>query len=485
MSAAGDLGALQQIKHIVVLMMENRSFDHMLGYLTLDGMPEVNGLKGDESNPDVDGTVHPAWEFGDDQTAFHIPGTPEADKSLDPCHSPRCVAVQLGGGNAGFVKNFVTEKNPPAAWRKLPMGHYTGDHLPVYDHLARQFCVCDAWHSSIPGDTWPNRLYSLTGTAAPSVASQHPLFKELVDGVGAAALDNVPLYDLAAFTRQLADGQWRWYSHDPATLRAADATYRDPTDFKTDNFSYFDRTTISLATQGLEGLLVGQDSFLDDAANGTLRSVSWIDPNFIDLHILDPGSNDDHPPGDVLAGQALVLDVYEALVNSPGWADTVLVIVYDEHGGFYDHVAPPPVNDGSGFPTYGLRVPALVVGPRVTQGVSHQLFDHTALIKTILLRFAAKSDAAIRAMGARVVNSPHLGLLLEDQPRSQTPDRGDLHTRLDEWRAAARAQRRSQTATPSVAPDGAGHPLSLNEFQADFARFGIAMRHAGLPGGTP
>ena len=180
-----------------------------------------------------------------------------------------------------------------------------------------------------------------------------------------------------------------------------------------------------------------------------------------------------------------MLDVYEALVNSPGWADTVLVIVYDEHGGFYDHVAPPPVNDGSGFPTYGLRVPALVVGPRVTQGVSHQLFDHTALIKTILLRFAAKSDAAIRAMGARVVNSPHLGLLLEDQPRSQTPDRGDLHTRLDEWRAAARAQRRSQTATPSVAPDGAGHPLSLNEFQADFARFGIAMRHAGLPGGTP
>ncbi len=484
MSAAGDLGALQQINHIVVLMMENRSFDHMLGYLTRDGMPEVNGLKGDESNPDVDGTIHQVWEFGDDQTAFHIPGTPAADKSLDPCHSPRCVDVQLGGGNSGFVKNFVTEKNPPAAWRKLPMGHYTAEHLPVYDHLARQFCVCDAWHSSIPGDTWPNRLYSLTGTAGPSVASQHPFFKQLVDAVGAAALDNVPLYDLAAFTRHLADGQWRWYSHDPATLRAVDPTYRDPTDFKTGNFSYFDRTTISLATQGLEGLLVGQDSFLDDAANGTLRSVSWIDPNFIDLSVLDPNSNDDHPPSDVLAGQQLVLDVYHALVNSPTWNDTLLVITYDEHGGFYDHVAPPGVNDGSGFTTYGLRVPTIVVGPRVKNFVSHDFFDHTALIRTILLRFAADPTAAVK-MGARVANSPHLGGLLGDV-RTDLADHGDLHAQLDAWRDKARALRQVQPGGgPAPAGDGAGQPLVLNSFAQEFGSFALAMRASGLAPGHP
>ncbi|HEU0315823.1 MAG TPA: alkaline phosphatase family protein [Solirubrobacteraceae bacterium] len=484
MAAADDLEALQQINHIVVLMMENRSFDHMLGYLTKDGMSEVNGLKGDESNPDVDGTACQVWEFGDDQTAFHIPGTPAADKSLDPCHSPRCVSVQLGGGNTGFVKNFVTEKSPPAAWRKLPMGHYTSDHLPVYDHLARQFCVCDAWHSSIPGDTWPNRLYSLTGTAAPSVASQQPFFKELVDAVGAAALDNVPLYNLAAFTRQLADGQWRWYSHDPATLRAADPTYRDPTDFKTDNFSYFDRTTISLATQGLEGLLVGQDSFLDDAAKGNLRSVSWIDPNFIDLSVLDPNSNDDHPPSDVLAGQQLALDVYHALVNSPNWNDTLLVITYDEHGGFYDHVAPPRVNDGSGYATYGLRVPALVVGPRVKNFVCHDFFDHTALIKTILLRFAA-DPAAVTRMGARVAASPHLGGLL-GAVRTDLADHGDLHAQLDAWRARARALREVQPGgAPAAAGDGAGQPLALNAFAQEFGSFALAMRASGLAPGHP
>ena len=479
MAANSDLAGLQQVKHIVVLMMENRSFDHMLGYLKNDGMPEVDGLTGQESNQDVDGTVYTTWELGDDQTAFHLPGTPAADKSLDPCHSAPCVAAQVAGGMAGFVKNFVTKKNPPPAWRKLPMGHYTADHLPVYDHLARQFCVCDAWHCSIPGDTWPNRLYALAGAMGPSVASQHPFFKDLANAAGAAALNDIPLYEVAAFTRQLADAQWRWYSHDPATLRAADATYRDPLDFKTDNFSYFDRKAISLATEGVEALIVGQDSFLDDAANGALRDVSWIDPNFIDLSVLDPNSNDDHPPSDVLAGQQLVLDVYDALVNSPNWNDTLLVITYDEHGGFYDHVEPPPVDDGSGFATYGLRVPAIVVGPRVRNFVCHDFFDHAALIKTILLRFAADPAAAVAHMGARVANSPHLGGLLGDV-RTDLVDHGDLHAQLDAWRAKAAALR----AGGGVAP-GAGEPLVLNSFAQEFGSFALAMRAEGLAAGHP
>ena len=96
---------------------------------------------------------------------------------------------------------------------------------------------------------------------------------------------------------------------------------------------------MSWLTQALEAAIVTHDSFLDDAAKGELRDVSWIDPNFIDLSVLDPNSNDDHPPSDVKAGQALVLELYEALANSPNWEDTVLVIVYDEHGGFYDHVS--------------------------------------------------------------------------------------------------------------------------------------------------
>src|ERR671922_50580 len=253
------LARLRAVKHIVVLMMENRSFDHMLGYLKTDGMPEVNGLNGDEFNLAPDGTK-----------------------------------VAIGGGLGPF-----------------------------------------------------------------------------------ALLKGAPIYDVPAFTRQLHDKQWRWYSHDPATLRAVDGHYRDLLDIKRDNFTYYDRKRVSLITQLTEGPIVARDSFLDDAAKGELRDVSWIDPNFIDLNVLDPNSNDDHPPSDIRAGQAFVLELYEALRRSPNWNDTVLVIVYDEHGGFYDHQSPPTVSDDTDYATLGVRVPALVVGPRVKQEVSHQVFQHT------------------------------------------------------------------------------------------------------------
>ncbi len=480
------LGRLHAIKHIVVLMMENRSFDHMLGYLERAGMPEVEGLAGDEVNLDAQGNRYPVFELGADQTAFHRPGEP-LDKSLDPCHSKACVADQLAGGNGGFVRNFIAQKSPPAAQRGLVMGHYTAAELPVYDYLARQYGVCDAWHSSVPGDTWPNRLYALAAREAEKV---HPsLIKELAGLLGGGqlkALENAPIYDVPAFTRQLADNQWRWYSHDPATLRAADSHYRDFKHINRDNFAYFDRKKISLLTETAEGLIVTHDGFLDDAAKGELRQVSWIDPNFIDLDILDPNSNDDHPPSDIRAGQALVLDLYEALLATPEWDDTLLVIVYDEHGGFYDHVPPPAINDRSGYATLGVRVPALLVGPRVKKGVCKQVFEHTTLIKTILTRFAANPEAAIRAMGPRVAEAPHLGIALQDQPRTDIADHAQVRAHVDQWRSAARAVRQAPT-TGGVSPasDGAGQPLVLHELQAEFARFALAMRHAGLPAGQP
>jgi hypothetical protein len=113
-------------------------------------------------------------------------------------------------------------------------------------------------------------------------------------------------------------------SHDPATLRAADAHYRDVTDIKRDNFTYYDRKRVSVITEAAEALMVGRDSFLDDAAKGELRDVSWIDPNFIDLNVLDPNSNDDHPPSDIRAGQAFILELYEALRRSAHRTDRVL-----------------------------------------------------------------------------------------------------------------------------------------------------------------
>jgi phospholipase C len=489
------LARLSQIRHFIVVMMENRSFDQMLGYLKRDGLPDVNGLDGDEVNFDVNGKPVQVFEWGADQTVLHPPQD-HTGKILDPCHSTACVREQLADSNGGFVQNFLAtrkdRRGKPVGiapqYRRLPMGYYSSSHLPTYDFLARNFCVCDSWHSSVPGDTWANRLFALAGREGPrALPGPLKLFLALCKRE-LRVLKDAPLYKVEAFTRQLEDEQWRWYSHDPATLRAADARYRKFSDLDRENFAFFDRQKVSLLTRVLEEAIVSPDSFLDDCASERLRDVSWIDPNFVDLDVLDPNSNDDHPPSDVRAGQAFVLEVYEALRNSAEWENTLLVVLYDEHGGFYDHVAPPALDfdDGSGYATYGVRVPALVVGPRVARGVCHRVFDHTTLIKTILQRFAAAPERAIAGMGPRVARAPHLGVVLLDDPRSDTPEPEEAREAIDAWSAEARASRRGTAAVGhSSAPDGAGRPFALHEFQEDFVRFALAMRAMGLPPGQP
>jgi phospholipase C len=495
------LDRLRQIKHVVVVMMENRSFDHMLGYLSLPGPDgvapnsQVNGLTGPEVNFNLgpDGTRVPITAFDADGNTVQRKGE-ALQKRLDPDHSPHGVAIQLGerrGGGYpmdGFVNSFVTSRNAADNVGKdlwvVPMGYYTAKDLPAYDFLARHYCICDNWHSSIPGDTWPNRLYSLAATNAEP--KREDFFEKLKHLFSDTPLGHAPIFDVRAFTHQLDSSQWRWYSHDPATLRAADGSYRDlEKGLMAGNFAYFDRKKMSLLTKALEAPIVGHDSFLDDAAKGQLRDVSWIDPNFIDLSILDPNSNDDHPPTDIRSGQAFILEIYDALTRSPNWEDTVLVVVYDEHGGFYDHVSPPPIDDGSGYPSLGVRVPALIVGPRVRNIVCHETFDHTALIKTILTRFAADPSQAVQRMGTRVMNAQHLGIVLADEPRTDVPPHDEPRQALDDWRIRARADRRAAPdRAPAPAPDGAGRPLVLHDFQEDFGRFALAMRHL-LPPSQP
>ena len=134
-------------------------------------------------------------------------------------------------------------------------------------------------------------------------------------------------------------------------------------------FAYFDRRS-----------LLAPRNFLDDAAAGKLPAVSWIDPNFYDVSFIGPsGSNDDHPPSDLLAGQELVLKTYTALLNSPNWSKTMLIITYDEHGGFYDHVLPPAAQDDSpAFRTYGVRVPVdrRLALHRTRKRLQHRLRPH-------------------------------------------------------------------------------------------------------------
>jgi phospholipase C len=454
---------LQKIDHVVVLMLENRSFDHMLGYLGLRGQQEVRGLSMDFVNESSTGArFHPRQL-----------GNTRLPKAQDPCHSIRCVADQIAGGEmSGFVRNFAATY--PDEDPSVVMGFYTDYDVPVYDYLAHNFCLCDAWHASVPGSTWVNRLYSLSGQAR---ADQ----EGMKDG-------GRLFWDFPAFTRHLeeANVDWRWYSHDPATLRLADSRYREAGWLsEREHFRFFDRKAVGGFTDLAEELIVDEDdSFLDDARHGKLPSVSWIDPNFIDLSIFERNSNDDHPPSDIHGAQELVLTLFRALVESDKsqFDKTMLVLTYDEHGGFFDHVTPPPASDDNpDFPAYGVRVPAFVVSPFVEPGtVSHMLFDHTSLIRTILLRFA---PGAADAMGSRVSNANHLGTLLTRSTPSPRTDYSTLVARLASLRAHSAAVSRLGSPAPSERPSAP----PLKGFPAEMAQAAQQLRAAktGLPAGRP
>ena len=402
--------ALDRIDHIVVLMLENRSFDHMLGYLRLSGRrPELDGLVPEMANayhdqsgkfPHFDGLSFPVHELLDTRMK----------KSQDPPHGGSSVDKQLANDNGGFVQTYMDERGGPTEVHPGDvMGYHSERHLPVYDHLSEKFCICDRWYSSVPGSTFPNRLYSMAGRAAGKRENDHP-----------------PIYHLPSFFRHL-DGvkgvSWATFVHNVTPiLWGVDNDY--PFNHLLDeHVAWFDghfRPPHFGAT------------FIQRAASGKLPSVSWIDPSFADLNnglmrLISPPSNDDHPPSDVALGQALVLKIYDALASSKLWTKTLFVITYDEHGGFFDHVPPPldpPDDDPQTFNRYGVRVPALVISPLVgRRSFSHQVFDHTSIIKTILLRFARQGNT-IPDMGKRVTQAQHLGVLLTEQtPRpAETPE---------------------------------------------------------------
>jgi phospholipase C len=478
MGESEQRSGLENIEHIVVLMLENRSFDHMLGYLSLEhGRDEVDGLKPGMSNA-ANGKEYPVAHA----TATHVP-----DPHWDPDHSAAQTDLQIGGGKMdGFAASFahtLARRNVPNPDPGVVMQYYNGSDLPVYHHLSENFCVCDRWHSSVPGATWPNRLYALTGGAAGSRDDKPK---------------PPPIYGRNAFIRHLdaANVSWRWYAYDVGTLRCVDHEYLIG---HHGHFAYVDRPKLPLLTALEEDLVIDEDaaSFVEDAHRGKLAQVSWVDPNFKDVNLAHIQSNDDHPPSDVQDGQELVFLVYNALASGPKWDRTLLLVLYDEHGGFHDHVAPPeaPDDDPETFGRYGIRVPALVVSPWVAQrSVSNTLFDHTSIIKTILTRFCPGElerrtgvDSVIHwlepghphYMGKRVAEAADVGELLTEQSPRPAPDRADLV----QWVAGRHAQAAAKVATDPVAfhaEDRIFTDLQHNVIAAE-----QHIRDQGLPAGQP
>jgi phosphoesterase family protein len=197
---------LGKIDHIVVLMLENRSFDHMLGYVSLEGgRGDVDGLRAEFAN-EHDGRSYPV---------HHLDSTVIED---DPDHSASAVDLQIGGGKmSDFVESYAETLSSNDVQDADPgrvIGYYNAADVPVYDHLASEFAVCDRWFSSVPGATWPNRLYAICGRAAGS-RDDRPLHLP-------------PMYNQPSFVRHLdANGiSWHWYSFEAGTLRFADGHYK-------------------------------------------------------------------------------------------------------------------------------------------------------------------------------------------------------------------------------------------------------------------
>jgi len=457
---------LKKIDHIVVLVLENRSFDQVLGYLSLPaskkgrGRRDVDGLTGDEFNLEP-GDLPP--DQADNAGTPHDPRIrrvfrlPRTVFPVDPGHSAGSVRTQLGGNDldppmGGFVRNFI-EVLASEETRPLPkpgdiMGYYTGDQVPTYDLLGEHFAVCDRWFSSMPGPTWPNRMFLYCGTSngiiknPGSIVNYPPEYDTMPERLIIHVLDK---YDV----------KWRIYSHDFAWMRF---------------FRSFDPGPIPALSR-----VDKFAKFLKACEDGKLPAVSFIDPNWIDIGG-GPGTSDDHPPADIAGGQRLVATVYEGLRTGKNrlLEKTLLIVTYDEHGGFYDHVLPPAAPDykasrSSVLKTYGVRVPALVVSAWVPKrSACHTLFDHTSILKTILLRFA--NQTAINSMGRRVAAANHLGELLSlDRPQ----------TGLRPAPARALAARQKQALTRIAVEPGRPTDLAVlvTEARAHFLARGVPVEH--------
>jgi phospholipase C len=383
------------IRHVVVLMLENRSFDCMLGRLYLKSAA-FDGIDGSETNTwhMPDGTERQIQVWADPTLTAQTVVIPDPD----PGELFDDIQMQLRGladdartlnptfTMGGFVDNYMRQPvtTPPSDPRAV-MHCFTPDQVPVISQLARAFGVSDRWHASAPCQTWPNRFFAHTGTAAGYVNNTPTHF---------------PYRMPTVFSRLSAVGQtWQIYFHDiPQSSTLADLWQHTLT-----NFSHFEH------------------DFASDAANSRLPSYSFIEPRYFTDTVLNKVPNDSHPPHNVAYGEQLIADVYNALRSGPAWQQTLLLITCDEHGGCYDHAPPPRATppdvlhpDGFDFSYFGIRVPAVIISPYVKAGSvlrppGTTPFDHTSIIATLRKLFK------IAALTHRDAAAPDLlGSLLEE-----------------------------------------------------------------------
>lgn len=362
------------IQHIFVLVLENRSFDHMLGFSGITGtdaetqqQSAIRGLSGTESNA-----------VGD--RAFTVIRGADYTMPSDPHHEFDSVLLQLCGSgvnyphggkyppidDSGFVASYISSSggSDPGEVMKC----YSPEQLPVLVALAKEFAVCDNWHASLPGPTLPNRMFV---HAASSGGLDHsPSTVEIIEWESIAhfAFPNGTIFDILqanGITRRL-------YAGDDFPMASA-----------------------------LKGISLDDirhySQFVNDLQQPSFPySYVHIEPSYDVLNNYKNGTSQ-HPLGDVRRGEALIKSTYEAIRNSSYWPNSMLIITWDEHGGFYDHALPGPAiapgdttpdnphnQNGFTFEQYGPRVPTLVISPLIPQNlIDHRLYDHASIPATI------------------------------------------------------------------------------------------------------
>ena len=409
---------MHPIEHVVVLMLENRSFDVLLGRL-YPKSAQFDGLAGDESNPwhKPNGTVEtiPVWN-SDEVTA-------EAARLPDPEPGELFsdVTMQLFGLTAdlsapptmdGFVDNYV--RQPPPYHPDDPRGVMHGflpAQVPAISTLAKAFGVSDRWHASAPCETWPNRYFAHCGTAGGYVNNDRSRFPS-----------QWPRTMPTIFRRLDRHGYgWKIYFHDlPQTATLLDLWPKIPTRF-----------------------CLFEAEFERHARSGRLPAYSFIEPRYFPSLLGNKPPNDQHPPHNLLFGEQLIATVYNAVRNAPTWPRTLLIITYDEHGGCYDHAPPPaavppggPYPDGFHFDRYGVRVPAVIVSPYIApgsvvrpppqpDGAPAAPFDHASIPATLHKLFNIGAP-----LTPRVAAAPDLlSALTLDSPDNQGPERLSIDPR--------------------------------------------------------
>jgi phospholipase C len=319
------------VDHIVVVVMENRSFDHYLGWV-----PGAVGRQRGLVYRDGHGRPHHTHHLLDTHGCGY----------KDPAHTYRAGHIQLNGGRCD---GFRRDGNDDFA-----LGYYLKDDLPFYGPLVSHATVMDHWFSSVLAPTQPNRNYTHAGRT-----------DRMTNHGGLSTMPTI----------------WDRLAHAGVPAK------------------YYFRDVPYLANWGNRYARTAQrfEQFLIDAKIGKLPAFSYIDPAFDGTSPL--GATDDHPHCDIRRGQSFVSAIAKAIVQSPLWSRTVLVITYDEWGGFFDHVRPPRFPDegrlhGMDRHQSGFRVPAFVLSPYARRGaVSHQVFDHASIVKFLTWRFGLRSLA--------------------------------------------------------------------------------------------